>query len=160
MSCYRPIKQLIPNSTVNKLMEMRILLTQWRTKGYIDQSTYKKLYISDRDLSKSYGYSKVHKDGYPLRMIVSCINSPLFNLSTFLKDLLIKAIKKNVNYIKNRFNLVKKINSMPLLENYQIVSFDTSTYSNIPNDLTLKNVLKRWDSICNNTTIPFHASLN
>jgi len=83
------------------------------------------LYISDRDLSKSYGHSKVHKDGYPLRMIVSCINSPLFNLSTFLKDLLIKAIKKNVNYIKNRFNLVKKINSMPLLENYQIVSFDT-----------------------------------
>ena len=35
---------------------------------------------------------------------------------------------------KNSFDLVKKINGLPLQEDYQIVSFDIlSMYSNIPN---------------------------
>ena len=67
-------------------------------------------------------------------------------MTTFLKDIIDKNIKKNFGYthIKNGFDLVKKINGMPLQENYQIVSFDiTSMYSNIPNDLAVKSILKR-----------------
>ncbi|KYN42715.1 hypothetical protein ALC56_02844, partial [Trachymyrmex septentrionalis] len=45
-------------------------------------------------LPRSYELPKVHKDSYPLRMIVSCINSPFFNLATFLKDVIDKSIKK------------------------------------------------------------------
>ena len=71
--------------------------------------------------------------------------------------LLTKVLKKNFSYIKNSFDMVKKINDMPLQEDYQIVSFDiTSMHSNIPNELVLKSVLERWDLICNNTSIPFY----
>jgi len=66
-------------------------------------------------------------------MIVSCINSPFFNLTSFLKDV-DKSIKK-ILVIKNSFDLVKKINDMPLEKDYQIVSFDIYFYTNIPNDL-------------------------
>ena len=52
-------------------------------------------------------------------MIVSCINSPFFNLASFLKDVIDKGIKKNFSYIKNSFDMVKKINDMPLQEDYQ-----------------------------------------
>jgi len=81
---------MIKKDPTSKLkMKTRILLTRWRTKDYIDQSTYKKIVyrnISDGDLSRFYGFLKVHKDDCPLRMIVSCINNSLFNLSTFLKN--------------------------------------------------------------------------
>jgi len=82
----------------------------WRTKGYIDQPMYKKLYIFDGDLPRSYGLIKVHKEGYPLRMIVSCINSPFFNLVTFLKvkGVIYKIKKISVTAIKNSFDFVKK----------------------------------------------------
>jgi len=52
--------------------------------------------------------------------------------------------------------LVKKINGLPLQENYRIVSFDiVSMYSNIPKELALKSVLSRWDLICKNTSITY-----
>jgi len=54
------------------IIEIRTLLTNWKTKRYIDQCTYKRLY-SDEDLPRSYGLIKIHKEGYPLRIIVSCI---------------------------------------------------------------------------------------
>ena len=116
------------------------------------------MYISDGDLPRSYGLPKIHKKGIPLRMIVSCINSPLYNLAVLLKEIIDKSLnnKKNFGYIKNSFELVMKINSLPLRESYRMVSFDISfMYSNIPNDLALRNVLSRWDLMEKNTSIPF-----
>ncbi|KAG5325865.1 MRP4 protein, partial [Acromyrmex heyeri] len=38
--------------------------------------------------------TKVHKEGYSLRIIISCIYSPFFNLTTFLKEIIDKIMKK------------------------------------------------------------------
>ena len=104
------------------------------------------MYVSDGDLPRSYGLPKVHKEGIPLRMIIGCINSPFYKLAVFLKDIIDKSLNKNFSYIKNSFDLVKKINGLPLQEDYRIVCFDISSmYSNIPNELALKSVLGRWD---------------
>ena len=119
---------------------------------------YKKLYISDGDLPRSYGHPKIHKEGILLRMIVSCINSPFYNLAVFLKEIIDKSLnnKKNFGYIKNSFELVKKINGLPMRDEYRMVSFDISSmYSNIPNELALRSVLSRWNLIEKNTSIPF-----
>ena len=62
------------------------------TEGFIHINPHIKNCISDGNLSRSYGLSKVHKDGYPLRMVVSYVNSPFFNLATFLKDVIDKNI--------------------------------------------------------------------
>jgi len=59
----------------------------------------------------------MHKDGHPLRMMI-VINSLFFNLAICLKDDIDKSIKKNFSYIKNSFDLVKKINCMLLEEDY------------------------------------------
>ena len=152
--------RLINKDLTNKLTTgIRSLLTCWKSKGFIDQYVYKKkLYISDWDLPRSYGLPKIHKEGIPLRMIVSCINSPLYNLAVFLKEIIDKSLnnKKNFGYIKNSFELVKKINGLPLRDGYRMVSFDISSmYFNIPNDLALRSVLGRWNLIEKNTSIPF-----
>jgi len=86
----------------------------WRILKYEERRNMKKnieitIYISDRDLSRSHELSKVHKDDYPLRMIVSCINSPLFNLFTFLKNIIDKSNKKNFSYIKTNSISSKKL---------------------------------------------------
>jgi len=58
------------------MTEIRTLLTKWKTKKFND--TYKilinkRLYTSDGELPRVYGLTKVHKDGYSLRIIISCI---------------------------------------------------------------------------------------
>ena len=81
--------RLIDKDPTKKLTtEIRTLLTGWKTKGFVDQFVYKKLYISDGDLPRSYGLPKIHKKGIPLRIIVSCINSPFYNLAGLLKDII------------------------------------------------------------------------
>ena len=55
---------------------------------------------------------------------------------------------------KNSYELVKKINGLSLPEDYKIVSFDSSMYSNIPIELALNSVLSRWSMIKKNTSIP------
>ncbi|KYN50451.1 hypothetical protein ALC57_00088 [Trachymyrmex cornetzi] len=64
---------------------IRNILTKWKNMGYIDQYTYKKLYVSDGILSRCYGLSKIHKDGHPLRMIVSCLKRLLSISYSFKK---------------------------------------------------------------------------
>ncbi|KAH6921926.1 hypothetical protein HPB50_006675 [Hyalomma asiaticum] len=69
----------------------RQLIEQLRTlrnKGSLDQTLYRRLFPSDGATPKIYGLSKVHKDGCPLRPIVSFIGSPTYNLAKFLVGLL------------------------------------------------------------------------
>jgi len=73
-------------------------------KEYTDQYTYKKLNVLDGTVPRSYGIPKIHKESNPLRIIVSYINSPL---ATFLKEIIDRNIKKEFDYIKNSFELVK-----------------------------------------------------
>ncbi|KAG5329092.1 COX1 oxidase, partial [Acromyrmex heyeri] len=78
--------------------------------GYIDLNLYKKLYVSDGELPSSYGLPKIHKEGHPLRLIVSCINSAFYPLAIFLKEIIDNNNKKNFSYVKNSFYLVNKLN--------------------------------------------------
>ncbi|KAG5322113.1 MOS1T transposase, partial [Pseudoatta argentina] len=77
--------------------QIHILLSRWKTKKYIDQeihrpkntsTVYKKLNVTDGAVPRSYGLPKIHKEGNLLRMIVSCINSLLHPLASYLKDII------------------------------------------------------------------------
>ena len=150
--------RVINRDPTNKMTTgIRTILTGWRSKGFIDQEIYKKLYISDGELPRSYGLPKIHKTNTPLRIIVSSINSPFYKLAIFLKDIIKKSLNINEKFghIKNSYELVKRINGLTLPEDYQIVSFDISSmYSNIPMELALNSVLSRWSRIEKNTSIP------
>ena len=150
--------RLINRDPTNKMTTtIRSLLMSWRSKGFIEQEIYKKLYISDGELPRSYGLPKIHKTNTPLRIIISCINSPFYKLAVFLKDIINKSlnIKEKFGHIKNSYELVKRINGLLLPEGYKIVSLDISSmYSNIPMELVVNSVLSRWSEMEKNTSIP------
>ena len=63
-------------------------LANLRREDKISDNLYKKLRSSDGLPPRFYGLLKVHKPGYPLRPIVSFIDSPTYMLSKHLAQIL------------------------------------------------------------------------
>ncbi|KAG8236965.1 hypothetical protein J437_LFUL016536 [Ladona fulva] len=61
-----------------------------------------------------YGLPKIHKEGIPLRPIVSAINSPTSLLAKFLSKLLTPHIENSIHHIKNSSEFVNSIRNLHL----------------------------------------------
>ena len=82
---YRPI----PNDPTNKYKTKLIsLLKSIKTEGGINESTYKRLYPTGAGSPKFYGLPKVHKEGTPLKSIVSSIGAVTYSTSKELSRIL------------------------------------------------------------------------
>lgn len=104
-----------------------------------------------------YGLPKIHKDNIPLRPIVSCINSPTYNLSKFLSDIIYRSIDHSKYNITNSFEFKEFIIQQHLPTDYILVSLDVvSLFTNIPLVLILENIDERWQKISQYTSIPLH----
>ena len=68
--------------------DLRTLLVRWKRDLFIDERTYRRLLTTDDVIPRAYGLTKIHKDGNPLRVIVSSVNSPLYDFSLFLHNLI------------------------------------------------------------------------
>nr|CAI5820872.1 unnamed protein product [Callosobruchus analis] len=100
---------------------------------------------------------KLHKNGIPLRPIVSTIQSPFNKLSKYLKDILNNIINKNPSYIKDSWHFKEKIKNINIPNNYKIISLDVvSLYTNIPIDLALHIIETKWNDIEQYTNIPLN----
>ena len=103
---------------------------------------------------------KLHKDGIPMRPIVSCIQSPLNKLSKYLKDILTNIVHKSSSYIKDSWQFKEKIKNIILPNNYIIISLDViSLYTNVPIELALSIIRKKWNEIKKFTDIPLDEFL-
>ncbi|KYN10994.1 hypothetical protein ALC57_16846 [Trachymyrmex cornetzi] len=104
------------------------LLSRWKKFNYIDQSVYRMLNVTDGNVPRTYGLPKVHKEGNPLRIIISCINSPLYSLASFIKNIIDKSLKKEFSHIKNSFDFVNKINGSSINEEYETFRYCIDVY--------------------------------
>ena len=66
---------------------------------------------------------KIHKQNYPLRIIVSSINSPLYNLSLFLHNIINDSIPEAPSFIKNSTDLINKLKDVKLEPDSRSVGF-------------------------------------
>lgn len=95
-----------------------------------------------------YGLSKIHKEGVPLRPVLSAIGTYNYGLGKALKQML-SNIVKNELVIKDSFTFVKQLQLLQDSEQFQdpdiqfkMVSFDVaSLYTNIPLDQTIEIIL-------------------
>ena len=68
----------------------------------INENLYRMLYSSDGLSPRFYGFMpKIHKTGIPLRPIVSFINSPTYDVSSYLAKILSPVVWNTVNTVKN-----------------------------------------------------------
>ena len=73
---------------------------------------HRRLRTTDGIILRAYGLIKIHKQNYPLRIIVSSINSPLYNLSWFLHSIINDSIPEAPSFIKNSFDLINKLKNV------------------------------------------------
>lgn len=107
-------------------------------------------------LSRAYGLPKIHKQNYPLRPIISTINSPTHFLSKLIDSDLTKCLNRPKSYIKNSFVLKEKLTDIFIPQGYILLSLDvTSLFANIPVDLVLKSIDRWFHSIHGVSKIPF-----
>ncbi|KAG8237323.1 hypothetical protein J437_LFUL014488, partial [Ladona fulva] len=93
-----------------------------------------------------YGLPKIHKDGVPLRPIVSAINSPTYNLAKYLASLLSPLVGHCEHHITNSTEFVKILPKIHLDPEDIMVSFDVvSLFTRVPLEDTLDLLKNQFD---------------
>ena len=139
--------------------QLRNMLKQWRNNNYITDRTYKMLMTNDGNLARAYGVPKIHKKGYPYRIIISTINSPINKLAQYLHDKLNNSINTDNNYsIKNSYELIKKLQHIVIPKNHKLASLDViSLFTNIPTDKAIESITNKWEKISQHTHLPLES---
>lgn len=112
--------------------DLQSLLKRWLNKNYISKSMYLHLNATDFNLPRAYGLPKIHKQGKPLRIIVSSIKGPLYHLTTYLHNIIYNSVPKAHSHIANSFDLVNKLSGLHIDEHFELISLDVSLFTNVP----------------------------
>jgi len=147
---------LLKHNPANKLLsDLKTILKRWNDRKYIASFTYSLLNTSNAILPRAYGLPKIHKTGYPLRIIISSTGSPLHNLANFLHKILIKSLPPHFSHIKNSSQLIEKLSNIFIPSDCCLVSFDVvSLFTNVPIDMALEIIKEKWFHIQTHTNLP------
>ena len=145
------IQPLIRDPTSTIQQKANKIITSLKNKGRIDGVTAKKLMIYNSYFPRYYGLPKIHKPVLSLRPIISSIQAPNSKIAQWLTDILTQAYNKDNRYfVKDSFEFASFINGLTLPEGYVLVSLDvTSLFTNIPIELVVNSIKRRWQSISN-----------
>ena len=119
------------------------LVTEFRTKGYFEECNKFAFSVNNTVLPRCYGLYKIHKEGYPMRIIVSSLNSPTIALESYVKTVLTKALPFPNSHIKDSWQFKNKIENTAIPKDHSMISLDaTSLFTNIPTKLVLNSLKK------------------
>jgi len=152
---YRLIKKDPSNSIEKKLND---LIKKWYSNDYITKHEMLQLKSSDSLLPKAYELPKLHKDNVPLRLIVSSINTSLYPIAKFLNNIISSSISYTDYQIKNSFELCVALSKINIPESHKLFSLDVvSLFTNVPLNLALDSINRRWEHIEHTTKIEKNA---
>ncbi len=101
-----------------------------KNKDLIPQTKYRQLIEPYSKLA--FGLPNIHKDGIPLRPIVSNRGSACHPLCLFLVEIISPLTGKSSSYVKNSAHFVGRISDVPIHSN-QMVSLDVvSLFTKVP----------------------------
>ena len=124
-------------------------------RGLLDKETF--LYLLPSTNCRTpiiYFLKKLHKSPTAVRPIVSHINSPTCNISSFIDTLLKPIVKAIPHILSNSRELITDLSTIPNPNQCTLVSLDvTSLYPNIPIEESI-NIILNYLSDENNPTYP------
>ncbi|XP_055910765.1 uncharacterized protein LOC129945130 [Eupeodes corollae] len=130
-------------------------LVKWlNNNNHIDDKEKNKMTTYTAQLPSIYGLPKTHKPSMPMRPIVSSLNLPCYELSRFVGRILQSVTNETKYTVKNSYEFVDKARNVKLQSNDVLVSFDViSLFTNIPVQLAINIIKKKWDTISRHTKI-------
>jgi len=124
-------KKINVDPTVKKEEKLIRHLLKLKQQNVIDQQFYDKVRPNGSQPARLYGLLKIHKLNHPLRPICSSIGSYNYRLASELASIL-SPYATNQYTIKNTFDFVKELQSVPADSTF-LCSFDVSSlFTNIP----------------------------
>jgi len=93
-------------------------------KSSITEETRRQLCPARSRPPTLYGLPKIHKEGIPLRPIVSNIGAPTYQLSKHLSGLPNQYTGKTAHHVKNSFHFIRILESLKIKLGDLMVSFD------------------------------------
>ncbi len=108
-----------------------------KIKDRLTEVTYNFLYASGSVPGILYGLPKLHKDGCPIRPILSAINTFNYNLAKFFVPIL-SHLTINQYSIKNSYSFVNLFTNIPLKETIDICVDQCK--ENLPFNLTISQL--------------------
>ena len=127
---YRNISSDPTTKYKNKLVN---LLKSIKSEGEINEALYKKLYPTGAGSSKFYGLPKIHKEGNPLRPIVSSIGAASYEVAKELARILKPLVGRSMYHIHTTQDFIQQIKDIKLQKDQCMVSFDVKAlFTSVP----------------------------
>ncbi|BHF70935.1 hypothetical protein SprV_0401398800 [Sparganum proliferum] len=121
--------------------EINATLLALENSGAITPTDRRMARPQDRALARFYGLPKVHKDGAPLRPIVSLKGTPTYGLAKWLFRRLKFLTAESDTTVSSSAQFLEKLKGVSLHPNEVMVSFDvTSLFTSIPQDLAIETI--------------------
>ncbi|CAF4289247.1 unnamed protein product [Rotaria magnacalcarata] len=129
----KAFKQLVEDPTIQKEDKLQRKLLQLKNIGFLTDSEYKFTRPVGSQPGKAYGLLKIHKDGVPLRPIISACGTFNYKLSKLLVNKL-KHLRASPTIVIDTFKFVKELQNIKLnTTNIKMVSFDiVSLFTRVP----------------------------
>ena len=120
---HTPTYQILKTDPTNKIKNKLIsLLKTIKAEGGISETTYKKLYPTGATTPKYYGLPKVHKEGIPLRPIVSSIGSATYETAKELSNILKPRVGRSIHHVKNNQEFIQSLQEITIDEEDYMMS--------------------------------------
>ena len=155
---HQPTYRPIPNDPTNKMKNKLItLLKKIKTEGGLNETTYKRLYPTGAGSPKFYGLPKVHKQGIPLRPIVSSIGSATYNTAKELSRILKPLVGKSRHHIHNNQDFLEDLKGIQIQPDEVMMSFDVKAlFTSVPIEpalVIIEKLLKEDQNLHSRTTM-------
>ena len=109
------------------------MLKSTKAEGGISEAVYKRLYPTGAESPTFYGLLKIHKEGIPLRPIVSSIGTVTYGTSKELSRILKPLVGKSPYHIQNTQDFIQQIEGIQLQPDQCMVSFDVKAlFTSVP----------------------------
>ena len=140
---YRTISIDPTNKHKTKLVK---LLKTIKAEGGISEAVYKRLYPTGAGVPKLYGLPKVHKEGIPLRPIVSSIGTASYETAKELARILKPLMESSPYQVQNSRDFIQQIQDIKLKEDQCIISYDIKAlFTSVPIQPAIDVIKKRLE---------------
>ena len=157
----QPTYKLLSSDPTTKHKNRLIsILKSIKAEGGIDNTTYKRLYPTGAGSPKYYGMPKIHKQGVPLRPIISSRGSATYESAKELAKMLKPLVGKSPHHVQNNPDFLDSIKGIKIKPEECIMSYDVSAlFTSIPIEPAIKIIeqqLKEDKDLHSRTNMKIH----